>query len=158
MVQPVAVAARDVADFLYREARLLDQRRFEEWLELFTEDGYVWVPRKDEERGAQASLVDDDRALMTTRVGRLRHPAIHSQIPPAQAVRMLSNITVDEGDDGEVVTQSTFMMLEYRTELRTFGGHYEHHLRPREGGWKIAAKKVSLVGSDSVMYNLGLPF
>src|SRR5262249_24925119 len=83
-----AVAGIDRApleEFLIHEARLLDERRFREWMELFAEDGTYWVPAAPDQASPfdQASLFYDDRELMKTRVERLEHPRIHVQTPPS---------------------------------------------------------------------------
>ena len=70
---PTAAAGIDravVEEFLVHEARLLDERRFREWMELFAEDGTYWVPAAPDQESpfAQASLFYDDRNLMRTRV------------------------------------------------------------------------------------------
>lgn len=161
-VGPVKLAPSDVVEFLYWEARLLDDRRFEEWLDLFTDDAYVWVPAGLEahERGTQVSLMHDDKEIREHRVRRLRHPMIHSQTPAARASRLLSNVVVEEsGGTDELTVHSSFIMVESRLgESRVFGGHYEHRLRRVEGGWRIAAKTVRLVNSEVVLSNLALPF
>ena len=64
----------DIEKFLYREVRLLDERRFEEWTDLFAEDGYYWVPAypgQDDPYKA-VSIFFDDRDLMRTRLSRQR--------------------------------------------------------------------------------------
>jgi benzoate/toluate 1,2-dioxygenase beta subunit len=156
------LAPSDVVEFLYHEARLLDERCFEEWLELFTKDAYVWVPAYSNQvySGKEISLVRDDMETLRFRVERLRHPAVHSQVPPAQASRLISNVTLEgEGQGGDIITRSTFLMLEARLgEQRVFGGHYRHSLRWVEDGWRIASKEVRLVNSEAVHQNLGLPF
>src|SRR5262249_32508513 len=72
------------ADFIVHEARLLDERRFRDWMALFADDGTYWVPAVPNQPSPldQASLFYDDRDLMKTRVERLEHPRIHVQTPP----------------------------------------------------------------------------
>ena len=62
-----------LADFLAHEARLLDERRFQEWMQLFADDGTYWVPSVPDQQSPfdQASLFYDDRELMRTRIERL---------------------------------------------------------------------------------------
>ena len=73
-------------DFLIHEARLLDERRFRDWMALFAEDGTYWVPAVPDQKSPfdQASLFYDDRDLMKTRIDRLEHPRIHVQTPPSR--------------------------------------------------------------------------
>ena len=87
--------------FLLHEARLLDQRRFEEWMELFTEDGYYWAPARPDQENPddEVSLFYDDRENMKSRIQRLRHGAVFSQIPPSRTCHSVSNVIVDEQDE-----------------------------------------------------------
>src|SRR6185295_8353132 len=108
---------REAAEaFLVNEARLLDERRFREWMELFTEDGVYWVPSAPDQKSPldQASLFYDDRELMRTRVDRLEHPLIHVQTPPSRTVHLVTNITVEPADaaTGEVSLVSNLLMVE----------------------------------------------
>jgi benzoate/toluate 1,2-dioxygenase beta subunit len=154
---------REVEQFLYLEARFLDERRFEEWLGLYCDDARMWAPLHDGDGdpATEASLVYDDRELLEARVRRLRHPQIHSQIPAARGCRLVGNVMIARSsDDGnEITAQSSFVMLESRMgEQRVFGGHYEHELRRVDGAWRIARKIVRLANRDAVLSNLGLPF
>ena len=106
--------------FLIRETRLLDERRFREWMDLFTEDGIYWVPAApgQESPHDRASLFYDDRQLMKTRVERLEHPLIHVQTPPSQTVHLLANVLLDDVDEakGECTVSSSVIMVEYRLD------------------------------------------
>jgi len=159
-VSQMAAWEAEIPRLLYHEAWLLDHRQFETWLELFTADAIVWVPAGYGDPRHYISLVYDDRELMGIRVRRLRHPAAHSQNPPAQAARLVSNIWWETPGPGEdFVVHSTFVMVEARLgEQRIHSGHYEHHLRRVENTWRIAYKKVDLVNQEGVFANLGLPF
>ena len=84
----------EVEKFLYREVRLLDERRFEEWTDLFSKDGTYWVPAyPDQDDPYKAvSIFFDDKELMRTRLSRLDHPKVHAQKPASRTVHFLSNI------------------------------------------------------------------
>src|SRR5437764_173630 len=89
---------REVAEqFLIHEARLLDERRFREWMALFTEDGTYWVPAAPDQESPDnhVSLFYDDHQLMKTRIDRLEHPLIHVQTPPSRTVHLVSNVSVE---------------------------------------------------------------
>lgn len=149
--------------FLLYEARLLDERRFEEWMELFTEDGYYWVPAKPEQNNPydESSLFFDDRQLMEARIRRLRHPRIHVQTPPSRTCHYVTNLMIDEANEevGTHIVSSCFLMLEYRRDRqRVFGGRYEHRLVHRDDGFRIAVKKATLINCDSVFDALAIPF
>src|SRR6202047_5632324 len=128
-----------LADFLAHEARLRDERRFGEWMQLFADDGTYWVPSVPEQQSPfdQASLFYDDRALMRTRVERLEHPRIHVQTPPSRTVHLIGNVHIDktDADAGEYAVSSSVIMVEYRDDQqRIFAGRQHHRLR--RGGEK----------------------
>ena len=85
---------RGVEAFLFREVRLLDERRFEEWRELFADDGIYWAPSRPEQtdRDHEVSLFNDDVPMIEARIRRLRHPRIHAEMPHTRTVHALSNI------------------------------------------------------------------
>lgn len=154
---------REAAEqFLINEARLLDERRFRDWMALFTEDGTYWVPAAQNQQSPfdQASLFYDDRDLMKTRIDRLEHPLIHVQTPPSRTVHLVSNVTVapPDSDAGEFVVSSNVVMIEYRLERqRLFAGRQTHRLRYQESTWRIAHKRVDLVNCDSAFEAMAVP-
>lgn len=161
---PVAAAALDAAarqgveQFLYREARLLDERRFDEWLALWTEDGRYWVPRHHGQADPfeQISLFWEDRMLRETRVRRLLNPRNWSQQPPTRGCRLLGNVEIVGLDAaGHLIVHSALQLTEYRLEQRLLAGRVLHKLAPDGGGgWKLQLKRVDLVNCDSVFGNL----
>jgi benzoate/toluate 1,2-dioxygenase beta subunit len=82
---------RGVERFLIHEVQLLDERRFEEWRDLFAEDGIYWVPLEPDQASPEgrASLFYDDKRMMDIRFERLRHPNIHSQSPPHRTCHVI---------------------------------------------------------------------
>jgi ethylbenzene dioxygenase subunit beta len=148
--------------FLIHEAKLLDERRFRDWMQLFAEDGAYWVPAAADQESPfnHASLFYDDRALMKTRIDRLEHPRIHIQTPPSRTAHIVSNALIEETDDdkGEVLVSSTVLMVEYREESqRIFAGRQYHRLRRADDGYKIVLKRVNLINCDSVFEAMAVP-
>ena len=148
--------------FLIYEAQLLDDRRFRDWMNLFTEDGTYWVPAEPNQESPfnQASLFYDDRTLMKTRVERLEHPLIHIQTPPSRTAHLVGNAMVVEADDGtgEYLVRSTVMMVEYRQDQqRVFAGRQHHKLRRDGKSFKIVQKRVDLVNCDSAFEAMAVP-
>jgi benzoate/toluate 1,2-dioxygenase beta subunit len=162
---PPAVAVFDRApleQFLMHEARLLDERRFREWMELFADDGTYWVPAAPDQESPfdQASLFYDDRELMRTRVERLEHPRIHVQTPPSRTAHLVGNVLVEQADEarGEVVVGSTVIMVEYRDEAqRVFAGRQRHRLRRDGTSFRIVQKRVDLINCDSAFEPMAVP-
>jgi 3-phenylpropionate/cinnamic acid dioxygenase small subunit len=160
---PLATRRREEFElFLFHEAKLLDERRFREWMGLFTEDGTYWVPSAPDQKSPlnQASLFYDDRTLMRTRIDRLEHPRIHVQTPPSRTAHIVGNMTIDEADDakGEYLVSSTVMMVESREDhQRIFAGRQYHRLKQFEDGFRIVQKRVNLVNCDSAFDAIAVP-
>lgn len=155
--------AASVAAFLHREARLLDERRFEEWRDLFAENGVYWVPVRAEQTDPlhEVSIFHDDRAMMAARIRRLRHPRIHAETPPSRAVRGVSNIEVAAPDaEGMVEVRSVLLMTEFREEVQTtYHGRVVWHLvAASPGDFKIRRKRVDLVNAEGMHHGMTVPF
>jgi ethylbenzene dioxygenase beta subunit len=143
----------EIQSFIYRELRLLDARRFDEWRDLFTEDGAYWAPTQHDQATPEdaVSLFYDDRVTMAARIRRLKHPDIHVQSPESRTVHMVSNIELEPVPDAEglVRAHAAFFMAEYRqTEPRWYAGRYEYRMRPHGDDLRIVLKKVVLVNCN----------
>jgi 3-phenylpropionate/cinnamic acid dioxygenase small subunit len=159
---------REVEQFLYREARLLDERRFHEWLELFTDDVHYWMgartnryPRSSKRchpqsqpirRGrsykeAELAILDETKATLTGRVARLDTGMAWAEDPPSRTRHMISNIEVEAGDaEGEFRVYSNFIVYRSRAESEEdfYVGGRQDVLRRVNGAWKIARRKLTL--------------
>ena len=151
-----------IADFIFHEARLLDARKFRDWMALFADDGTYWVPAVPDQQSPfdQASLFYDDRDLMKTRIERLDHPRIHVQTPPSRTAHLVGNIVVEEEDAAkrEYVIGSTVIMVEYRDDVqRVFAGRQQHRLRRDNDGYRIVQKRVDLINCDGAFEAMAVP-
>jgi 3-phenylpropionate/cinnamic acid dioxygenase small subunit len=149
-------------DFIVDEARLLDERRFRDWMALFADDGIYWVPSVPEQKSPfdQASLFYDDRELMKTRIERLEHPRIHVQTPPSRTAHLVGNVIIEQTDDGrgEFLIGSTLIMAEYRDDAqRIFAGRQRHLLRRDGGTFRIVQKRVDLINCDGAFEAMAVP-
>lgn len=152
---------RDIEAFLVMEARLLDERRWEDWLALFSPECWYWVPVEEGQRDPRTtvSLVYDDRRLLETRVRRLSRTSPHAQAPRSRTSRIVANVTVEGGSGGVVTARSKLQMVEYRRDRqRLFGATQWHGLRAGGGGLAIDWKKVELVNCDGALDGISVPF
>lgn len=152
-----------VAAFLHREARLLDERRFEEWQALFAADGVYWVPARAEQTDPlhEVSIFYDDPVMMAARIRRLRHPRMHAEIPPSRAVRSVTNIEVMAGaGEGLVEARSVLLMTEYRAGTQAaYHGRVTWRLTPAASGeFLIRLKRVDLVNAEGMHRAMTVPF
>jgi benzoate/toluate 1,2-dioxygenase beta subunit len=153
---------RPFEDFIVHEARLLDERRFGDWMALFADDGTYWVPAVPDQANPfdQASLFYDDRGLMKTRIDRLAHPRIHVQTPPSRTAHLVGNIVVEEADaaTGEYLVGSTVIMVESREDKqRLFAGRQRHRLRREGETFRIVQKRVDLINCDAAFDAMAVP-
>ena len=152
---------RAVEAFLTHEADLLDSGRYEAWLDLFTADATYWVPAKQGQADPyeHISLMYDDRRLLETRVRRLVAATAHATTPGAVASRQVTNLAIVDRDASTLTVRSKFHIVEYRRNAqRVFAGTYVHRLVRKDGGFKIAAKRVNLVNCEAELEGLVLPF
>jgi 3-phenylpropionate/cinnamic acid dioxygenase small subunit len=148
--------------FLTHEARLIDEGRFNDWLELFTDDCLYWVPvtAGGGDPTVEVSHAFDDRRRLTDRVYWLRTGLAFSQIPASRTRRVIGNVetTVDPAT-GEQLVRSNVVVHEFRAGVtKTYPGWYGHVLRATEDGWRIKSKQANLLDSDQIHENLTLVF
>jgi 3-phenylpropionate/cinnamic acid dioxygenase small subunit len=142
---------REVEDFLYREAHMLDEHRLEDWLDLFTEDAEYLVPLREYVQGnvppAGHPIMRDDKQMLTVRVRKDATGYSHVETPVSMTCHIISNVVVDEGPGpDEVEARSAFTVRQAR-KLRDeawWAGRRRDRLRRVDGGWKIARREVQL--------------
>ena len=147
--------------FLYHEARLLDTQRYEEWLELFTDDATYWLPleRDQKDPTETSSIIHDDRTLLELRVKQARHPRAHARQPLARTVHQVGNVMVLSENDSEIMVASTLNLVEFRNERqRNYGALVEHRLRRAGDSYRIAHKRVDLVNSEGELDGIAILF
>lgn len=155
------VLVRRVEEFLYFEARLLDEREFEAWMALFADDGIYWIPATPGQTDpiGEVSIAYEDRQLLDVRVRRLRHPDNFADQPQARTSRVIGNVTLDEDDDGGLVARSNFTLTEIQNDQqRWFAGSYVHQLVADGDAFKIRQKRVNLLNCDAPMGGIVIPF
>ena len=149
-----------IEDLLYDEARRLDERRFDDWLALYTEDAVYWMPARwgQESITDEVSLFHDDRLTLETRVGRLMHPRAHAQLPPSRTLHVVTNVRIAGEADGLLLVQSACVFHEFRAPDRlTLAAMVDHRLRREGGQWLIARKRVDLLECDQPHRSLQIP-
>lgn len=147
---------QDLIDFVVREARLLDERRYEEWNALFTDDAFYWVPLvPDQPDGIHhSSHLYEDKLLRELRIQRLKSRRAFSQQPPSRAHHLLQTPTVEHFDPaaGVYIVRSEFHYTEaQRDEINFFVGTCFHHLVLRDGTLRMTLKRVNLLNADAAL-------
>jgi 3-phenylpropionate/cinnamic acid dioxygenase small subunit len=147
-------SASEIDKFLFREARLMDEHRYDEWLSLWTSDGIYWIPcgHDDTDPSRQVSIIYDNRTKLGERVARLQSGTVLAQDPKPQLRRVVSNIEIDPPNAGELTVSSNFVLVQVRGASQyLWCGRSIHRLREQDGEMRIAHKKVLLVNSDQEM-------
>lgn len=152
---------KELCDFVYAETRLLDDQRFDEWLELFTEDGYYWMPLTHDQPDPKlhTSLLYEDKLLLKVRIERLHGKRTFSQQPQSRCHHLIQQPTVESADEekGEYVVRSAFHYVETRIDQQAlYAGWSTHHLVRQDGALRIRLKKVQLVNCDAAFGNIQL--
>ncbi len=147
---------RQVEQFLYEEAWLLDQGRFDEWLDLFTDDVRYWMPSLETVQGRDepfpvegelaVALFDDDKHFLTKRVQRLATGLAHSEQPRSRTRHLITNVQVASAEERELTVRSSILVYQGRLEQTEalFVGWRDDRLRPEGESWKIARRKIML--------------
>lgn len=166
MVRPadtLRLSVHEAEQLLFEEAARLDDRRLDEWLDLFTDDAHYWLPMGAEDPQREPSLVFDDRARMEERVFRLMDTAAYSQMPPSRTQHDISNVRILGERDGVVRVACHLVVHEVRigdpSQIglgvpRAIAGRCEYGLRRVGDVWLIEEKIVRLLGRELPQYNL----
>jgi 3-phenylpropionate/cinnamic acid dioxygenase small subunit len=107
-------------DFLALESKLLDERRFEEWLALMDDDIVYHVPIREarvayaDEHGGGGYRIRDNKALLKVRVDRLNSGYAWAEIPPSRTTRVVGSVMAQPAADGTIAVESAMLMYRQR--------------------------------------------
>jgi len=174
---------REIERFLYREARLLDARRFYEWLDLLADDMRYWVtarsnryPRRskaiaildparyvedDTARDDELAILDETKETLVMRVRRLDTGMAWAEDPPSRTRHLITNIEIaTEPPAGELEVFSNFIVYRTRgeTEQDFYVGARRDRLRRTEGGWELSERRVVLDQNVLLAKNVSIFF
>jgi 3-phenylpropionate/cinnamic acid dioxygenase small subunit len=164
----------EIEEFLYREADLLDERRYEDWLALLAEDVRYWMPMRrnvkfgEAEReftraGQDINWFDEGKETLTRRVRQILTGMHWAEEPVSRISHMVSNVRLLEvnpapNDPQEVTVRCRFLIYRNRVETETdfLVGKREDLLRCVGAEWKIARRKIIL--DQNVLLSKNLTF
>ena len=178
-----AEITHDVEQFLYREARLLDERRFREWLALWTDDLRYWMAGRtnpypqvskalvildpdrysevDVTREDELAIFDETKETLSRRIARLETGMAWAEDPPSRTRHLLSNIEVEPGGTAsELKVYTNFLVYRSRaeTEEDVYVGARRDVLRNVDGAWKIARRRIILDQNVLLAKNVSIFF
>jgi 3-phenylpropionate/cinnamic acid dioxygenase small subunit len=159
--EELVVTAPEVRDqfrlLVEREARLLDELRFDDWLAMYALECIYWVPGTpgggDPRREIAISF--DDRRRMEDRIFRLRTGYAWSQAPKSRTVRLVSNIEVFATRESAArMVRSNFLISEFRVDgTRFLSGWCGHRFVHSAQRWQIQVRQVNLIDCDRNLRN-----
>jgi 3-phenylpropionate/cinnamic acid dioxygenase small subunit len=162
---------REIEEFLYAEAELLDERRFEAWLDLLTDDIRYWMPmRRNVKFGEQArentrerqdmSWFDEGKTTLQQRVQQLLTGVHWAEEPLSRVCHMVTNVQIVQATALQVTVKSRFLIYRNRLQDETdfFVGKREDVLRKVDGQWKIARRQILLDQNVLLAKNLTVFF
>jgi 3-phenylpropionate/cinnamic acid dioxygenase small subunit len=118
----MSVDRHKIESFLYREARLMDEHAYDEWLALWTDDALYWVPCNEDDIDPErhVSIVYENKARLEDRIARLKSGAAYAQDPKSRLSRVVSNIEIEDESDTEAIVRSTFNVTALRRGWMAF--------------------------------------
>ena len=152
----------EIEEFLYQEAELLDERRYEEWLSVLTEDIRYFMPmrrnvkfgeldREFTREGQDINWFDEGKDTLTRRVNQILTGIHWAEEPLSRICHLVSNVQVlqatpEATDPQEVRVKSRFLVYRNRVQTETdiLVGKREDLLRKVGGHWKVAQRKIIL--------------
>lgn len=142
---------QEITEFLYREAYLLDEHRFDEWLDLFTDDVEYVIPLREHVQGDMDPpghpVVKDDKLMLRMRARKHQTGLSHVETPKSMTGHLITNVLVEDGPrPDELEVRSTFVVRQAR-KLRDeawWVGRRRDLLRRVDGGWRIARREIQL--------------
>ena len=143
-----------VEQFLYRQAELLDAKRWQDYIDLFTDDGIYWMPANADHEHWEGvpSIFIEDKNTMAVRMKRVLHPEAWSQVPIWETNHIVGNVVIqDISPEGDVVVRSRFQMIELRRDdVRHFAGRYLHVLKKGQNdSYLIQKQRVDMFNAQA---------
>jgi 3-phenylpropionate/cinnamic acid dioxygenase small subunit len=167
----------DIEDFYFREADLLDDRRFRDWLDILADDITYFMPirrnvkfgqhaaRENTKIGEGISWFDEDKWTLTKRVEQILTGVHYAEEPLSRISHMVSNVQIrgvrpDLEQPQEIDVTSRFLIYQNRVEYETytFVGRRNDMLRMTDAGWKVAKREILLEQNILLAKNLTMFF
>lgn len=146
----------DLANLVYREARLLDSKQYDEWFALFAEDGRYWLPMSPDQTDpkGQQSIAIEDKLMLRVRIERLKSPKVYAQQPPVLCQHVVQAPSVEEMDHAanRYRARAPFLYVEFRhDEQLMLTGVASFQLRVEGTALAIVEKRVDLLNARSAL-------
>lgn len=146
---------------VYREARLIDEKRFEQWYALYTDDAFYWVPLVPGQADGEnhTSLMYEDKLLLRLRIERFANPRSFSLHPEVRCLHVLQRPEIETSDPqaGCWTLRTPQVYLETQGEVQhVLGAVVTHTIVSRDGALGIRLKRVDLLNCDAPLPSIQL--
>jgi len=168
---------REVEEFLFDEANLLDERRFKEWLDTLAEDLEYFMPltfnvkfgehaaRENTTREKHMSWINEGKWTLTKRAEQILTGVHWAEEPLSRVCRLVSNVQLTEivtnaAQEEEVSVSSRFLIYQNRCEREQyfFVGDRRDVIRRTASGWKLAKREIQIHQNVLLAKNLTVFF
>jgi 3-phenylpropionate/cinnamic acid dioxygenase small subunit len=151
----------DLLRLVYREARLVDEKRFEEWYGLFADDGFYWIPltRGQPDGDNHTSLMYEDRLLLKLRIERFSNPRSFSLHPEVRCLHVVQQPEVElaDQDANRYLVRSNQLYVETQGDRQSvLAAVVTHTLAVVDGTLRIRLKRVDLLNCDAPLPSIQL--
>ena len=158
MKQP---ARADVRALVYTEARLRDERKLDDWYDLYTDDALYWMPLKHGQREDEVynALFYEDKLMLKVRIERLKRAEAPSQLPPSRCQHVLQRPEVEifDPDAGRFATRTPFVYVESQLDEQfVLAGAACHELVTAAGALRIRRKRIELLNREAALPSIQL--
>jgi 3-phenylpropionate/cinnamic acid dioxygenase small subunit len=165
---------QEIEEFLYHEAELLDERRYEDWLALVAADVRYWMPMRRNVKVGESereftradhdiNWFDEGKETLERRVKQIMTGIHWAEEPVSRISHMVSNVQLLEvrpalAEATEILAKCRFLIYRNRVETETdiLVGKREDLLRRAGEGWQLARRKIIL--DQNVLMSKNLTF
>ena len=158
----------ELMQFYIREAWLLDERKYEEWLDLFTDDVLYFMPRRKNVPRRELhreltplgdlAILEEDKRYLEMRVARLDTGMAWAEDPPSRTRHLIGNLEATALENGQAEARTAFLL--YRSHLETdsqlLSGCREDVLRKVNGAWQVKKRTIVLDANVLLVKNLSV--
>src|ERR1700756_1338813 len=153
----------DLTQFYIREAWLLDERKFKEWLDLFTDDVLYFIPRRKNFRYRELhreltplgdlAILEEDKRYLEMRVARLETGMAWAEDPPSRTRHRVGNLEATPLENGEVSARTAFLVSRshLETDHQLLSGSREDVLRKKKDGTWQGARRTILLDANVLL-------
>jgi benzoate/toluate 1,2-dioxygenase subunit beta len=145
----------EVHKLVLYEARLLDEWRWDDWLDLFSDDAIYWIPiKEDVDPKLSPSIIFEDKEMLTVRIEQLARQKRLAQTPRSQTIHQITNLEVTSADSQASTVRYNLLVIEVRSgdwrhnglgEKHFFAGRCEIAFKRIDERWKVLSKKIILL-------------